>query len=61
MAVVPGRHAGAAQRLGFVRMLAAAALIMLRLPAAHLQFNIGLSIALVGLAGFAGWALLVRR
>ena len=63
MAVVPAAHAGAASALlGFVQMLAAAALTVLMGYLPHdTQFNIGLGIALVGLAGLAGWALLVRR
>lgn len=63
MAAVPAHHAGAASALlGFVQMLAAALLTVLMGYVPHTtQFNIGLGIALVGLAGFAGWALLVRR
>jgi DHA1 family bicyclomycin/chloramphenicol resistance-like MFS transporter len=60
---VPGNHVGAASALmGFVQMLAAAALTVLMGYVPHdTQLNIGLGIALVGLAGLAGWAMLVRR
>jgi DHA1 family bicyclomycin/chloramphenicol resistance-like MFS transporter len=63
LAAVPAHHVGAASALmGFVQMLFAAALTVLMGYLPHeTQFNIGLGIALVGLAGFAGWALLVRR
>lgn len=63
LAAVPGHHVGAASALmGFVQMLAAALLTVLMGYVPHTtQFNIGLGIALVGLAGFAGWAMLVRR
>lgn len=63
LAAVPANHVGAASALmGFVQMLAAAALTVLMGYVPHeSQFNIGLAIALVGLAGFAGWAMLVRR
>lgn len=60
---VPANHVGAASALmGFVQMLVAAALTVLMGYVPHTtQFNIGLGIALVGLVGFAGWAMLVRR
>jgi len=63
LASVPANHVGAASALmGFVQMLAAALLTVLMGYVPHTtQFNIGLGIALVGLAGFAGWALLVRE
>lgn len=63
LASVPASHVGAASALmGFVQMLAAALLTVLMGYVSHTtQFNIGLGIALVGLAGLAGWALLVRR
>lgn len=63
LAAVPAHHVGAASALmGFVQMLCAAALTVLMGYLPHeSQFNIGLGIALVGLAGFAGWAMLVRR
>lgn len=63
LAAVPANHVGAASALmGFVQMLSAAALTVLMGYLPHdTQFNIGLAIALVGLAGFAGWAMLVRR
>ncbi len=63
LASVPASHVGSASALmGFVQMLAAALLTVLMGYVSHTtQFNIGLGIALVGLAGLAGWALLVRR
>jgi MFS transporter, DHA1 family, multidrug resistance protein len=63
LASVPGNHVGAASALmGFVQMLTAAALTVLMGYVPHeTQFNIGLGIALVGLAGLGGWAMLVRR
>jgi DHA1 family bicyclomycin/chloramphenicol resistance-like MFS transporter len=63
LAAVPGNHVGAASALlGFVQMLSAAVLTVLMGYLPHeTQLNIGLAIALVGLAGFAGWAMLVRR
>ena len=63
LASVPGSHVGAASALmGFVQMMTATALTVLMGYVPHeTQFNIGLGIALVGLAGFAGWAMLVRR
>lgn len=63
LASVPGNHVGAASALmGFVQMLSAAALTVLMGYLPHeSQLNIGLAIALVGLVGFAGWAMLVRR
>lgn len=62
LAAAPAGHVGAASALlGFVQMLVAAGVTVLIGHVSHdTQFNIGLAIAIIGLAGLSGWAMLVR-
>jgi DHA1 family bicyclomycin/chloramphenicol resistance-like MFS transporter len=63
LASVPANRVGAASALmGFVQMIAAALLTLLIGYLPHTtQLNIGLGVAVTGIAGLAGWWTLVRR